>query len=42
MIDGTLGNFTGTENKIERLEGAQPYYIKPFPIFLKHMKKLSH
>ena len=32
MFDGTLGNYTGTEYKIELLEGAQPNYAKPFPI----------
>ena len=32
MFDGTLGNYTGTEYKIELLKGAQPYHAKPFPI----------
>ena len=32
MLDGTLGNYTGTEYKIELLEGAQLYYAKPFPV----------
>ena len=27
-----LLNYTDTEYKIELLEGAQPYYAKPFPI----------
>ena len=26
MFDGTLGNYTGTEYKIELQEGAQPYH----------------
>ena len=32
MFDGTLGNYTSTEYKIELLEGAQLYRAKPFPI----------
>ena len=32
MFDGTLENCTGTEYKIELLEGAQPYHTKSFPI----------
>ena len=28
MFDGTLGNYTGTEYKIELLEGAQLYHAK--------------
>ena len=38
MIDGTLGNHTGTEYKIEVLEEAQPYHAKPFPIPNVHEK----
>ena len=36
MIDGTLGNYTGTEYKIELLESTQPYHAKPFPIPKMH------
>ena len=32
MFDGTLGNYTGSEFKIELLEGAKSYHTKPFPI----------
>ena len=32
MFDGTLGINTGSGYKIELLEGAKPYYAKPFPI----------
>ena len=32
MFDGTLGNYTGAEHKIELLQRAQPYHAKPFPI----------
>ena len=32
MFDGTLGNYTGPEYKIELLEGVKPYHAKPFPI----------
>ena len=32
MFDGTLGNYTCSEYKIELLEGAQPYHVKPFSI----------
>ena len=32
MFGGTLQNYTGTEYKIEFLEGAQLYHTKPFPI----------
>ena len=36
MFDGTLDNCTGTEHKIELLEGAKPYHAKPFPISKIH------
>ena len=36
MFDGTLGNFTGFEYKIELLEGAQLQHAKPFPISIMH------
>ena len=32
MFDGTLGNYIGTEYKIELLKGVQPYHAKLFPI----------
>ena len=32
MIDGTLGNDTGSEYKIELLEVAKPYHAKPVTI----------
>ena len=32
MFDGTLGNYTGTEYKIELLKGAYLNHAKPFPI----------
>ena len=32
MFDGIFGNYTGSEYKIELLEGAKPYHAKPFPI----------
>ena len=41
MFDGTLGNYTGSEYKIELLEGAQPFKTKPFPIPKVHEKPLK-
>ena len=32
IFDGTLGSYTGSEYKIELLEGSKPYHAKPFPI----------
>ena len=32
MFDGKLGNYTGSEYKIELLEGAMPYHAIPLPI----------
>ena len=32
MFDGTLGNYTDTEYKIELLEGARPHQAQAFPI----------
>ena len=32
MFDGTLGNYTNTEYKIELLEEAQQHHSKPFPV----------
>ena len=41
MFDGTLGNYTGTEYKIEPLEGAQPYHAKLIPILKVHEETLK-
>ena len=32
MLDGILGNYTGSEYKNELLQRAKPYHVKPFPI----------
>ena len=32
MFHGTLGNYTGTEYKIEFLQQIKLYHAKPFPI----------
>ena len=40
MFDGILRNYTGTEYKIELLEGAQLYHAKPFTIS-KYKKTLK-
>ena len=32
MFDGTSGNYTDSENRIELLDRAKPYHTKPFPI----------
>ena len=42
MFDGTLDNYTGTQYKIELLEGAQPYHAKPFSIPKVHEQTLTH
>ena len=39
MFDCTLGKYTGTEYKIELLEGAQPYHAKPLPTLKVHEDK---
>ena len=41
IFDGTLGNYTGAEHKIELLEGAHPYHAKPFPIPKEHEETLK-
>ena len=41
MFDGTLGNCTGSECKIEILEGAKPYHAKPFRIPKIHKETLK-
>ena len=40
-FDGTLGDYTGLEYKIELLEGARPYHAKPFPIPKIHKETLK-
>ena len=40
MFDGTLGNYTGSEYKIELQEGVKPYHAKPFPIPRIHEETL--
>ena len=39
MYDVILGNYTGSDHKIELLEGAKPYHVKPFQ-FLRYTKNL--
>ena len=41
IFDGTLGNYTGSEYKIEFLEGSKPYHAKPFPIPKIHEETLK-
>ena len=41
MFDCTLGKYTGTEYKIELLEGAQPYYAKKISILKVHEATLN-
>ena len=41
MFDGKLGNYTGTEYKIELLKGDQPYHANPFPILKVHEETLK-
>ena len=41
MFDGTLGNYTGTEYKIELLQGPPPYHPEPYPIQKVHEKTLQ-
>ena len=41
LFDGALGNYTGTEYKIELLNEAQPYHAKPFPIPKAHEETLE-
>ena len=40
MFYDNLRNYTGTEYKIELLEGAPPYHTKPFPIPKVHEETL--
>ena len=40
MLDGTLGNYTGSEYKIDLLEGAKPYHARSFPIRKIYTKTL--
>ena len=41
MFDGSLCNYTGSEYKIELLEGAKPNYTKHFPIPKIHKESLK-
>ena len=41
MSGGTLGNYTGSEYKIELLERAKPYNAKPFPVPKIHEEPLK-
>ena len=41
MFDSTLGNYTGSEYKIELLEVTKPYYAKPFSIPTIHKETLK-
>ena len=41
MFDGTLGSYTCTEYKIEFVEGAHLYHVKPFPIPKVHEETLK-
>ena len=41
MFDSTLATYTGSEYKIELLEGAKPYHAKPFPIPETHEETLK-
>ena len=41
MFDGSLGNYTGTEYKIELLEQTKLYHAKPFPIPKVHEETLK-
>ena len=41
MFDSTLGNYTGSEYKIELLEGAKPYHTIPFPISKTYKETLK-
>ena len=38
IIDGTLGNYTGSKLEIELFRGNQPHYAKPYPIPKIHKK----
>ena len=41
MFDGILGNCTGSEYKIELLEGTKPNHAQPFPIPKIHEETLK-
>ena len=41
MFDGSLGNYTGPEYKIELKENIKPYHAKPFPIPRVHKGTLK-
>jgi len=41
MFDGTLGDYTGSEYKIELQDNVKPYHAKPFPIPRVHEETLK-
>ena len=41
MFDGTLGDYTGSEYKIELQDNIKPYHAKPFPIPRVHEETLK-
>ena len=41
MFDGTLYTYTGSEYKIELLDGAKQYHAKPFPISKIHKETIK-
>mgnify|MGYP000411856084 FL=1 len=41
LFDGTLGKWTGTEVKLELVEGATPYHARSFPVPRCHMETLK-
>ena len=41
IFDGTLDNYTGSEHKIELLEGSKPYHAISFPIPKIHKETLK-
>ena len=41
MFDGTLGNYNGSDYKIELNDGVRPYHAKPFPIPRIHEETLK-
>jgi transposase InsO family protein len=41
MLDGTLGNYTGSDYKIELKDNVKPYHARPFPIPRIHEETLK-
>ena len=41
MFNRTLGNYNGSDHKIELKEGVRPYHAKPFPIPHIHEETLK-